>query len=94
MPERARPVSPLEVAMLTGIDFYRQQIAFCEEAASEEGLPNVRERYLRSQAVWQALIDRALLTEDGRIERREAEARRRAGAERARPIGRPPRGAR
>ncbi len=40
-------------------DFYLRQVALSAKAASDSGLANQRDKYLRSQAAWQALADRA-----------------------------------
>ena len=52
--------------MATESTFYLQQVAKCAREAAESLLPNQRAMHLRSQAAWQALADRKLLTETNR----------------------------
>jgi len=40
-------------------DFYLRQVALSAKAADETDLANQRDKYLRSQAAWQVLADRA-----------------------------------
>lgn len=40
-------------------DFYLRQVALCAKAAGETDLDNQRDKFLRSQAAWQTLADRA-----------------------------------
>jgi hypothetical protein len=46
--------------------FYLKQAANCAKEAEAALLPNLREMYRRSEAAWQALADRRLLTEANR----------------------------
>ena len=46
-------------------DFYLRQVALSAKAASDSGLANQRDKYLRSQAAWQALADRDPLARVG-----------------------------
>ncbi len=39
-------------------NFYLGQVDICAKAAEDSMLPNLREKFLRSQAAWQALADR------------------------------------
>ena len=41
-------------------NFYLEQVAICARAARDCRLDNEREKYLRSQAAWQALADRTI----------------------------------
>jgi len=47
-------------------DFYQNQADLCASQADSASLPLLREKYLRSQRAWQALADRAALTEIAR----------------------------
>lgn len=53
-------------------EFYLAQVAQCARAAEEASLPNLRDKYVRAQAAWQALADRELKNDAAR-EKREAE---------------------
>jgi hypothetical protein len=52
-------------------DFYLKQADICGKAALDTTLPNLREKYLRSQSAWQLLADREIATRAAR-EVREA----------------------
>jgi hypothetical protein len=58
--------------MSTPSSFYVEQAEVCAKAALDALLPNQREKYLRSQAAWQALADRDQRIKEAR-EVREAE---------------------
>ena len=38
--------------------FYTEQAAICAKSAEDTALPQLREKYLRSQAAWEALAER------------------------------------
>jgi hypothetical protein len=65
----------------TESSFYIQQAAKCAKEAEAAMLPNQRAMYLRSQAAWQTLADRRLLTESNRA--RLEQQKRQAAAEQA-----------
>jgi hypothetical protein len=58
--------------MSTPGEFYTAQAASCAKSATDTPLPNLREKYLRAQAAWQALADREIGVRAAR-EQREAE---------------------
>lgn len=53
-------------------DFYLKQADICGKAALDTPLPNLRDKYLRSQSAWQLLADREIATRAAR-ETREME---------------------
>lgn len=53
-------------------EFYLQQAALSARSASETDLPNLRDKYLRSQAAWEVLARREVATRTAR-EKREAD---------------------
>jgi hypothetical protein len=53
-------------------DFYLKQADICGKAALDTQLPNLRDKYLRSQSAWQLLADREIATRAAR-DVREAE---------------------
>ena len=53
-------------------DFYLKQAEICGKAAHDTTLPNLRDKYLRSQTAWQLLADREIATRAAR-DVREAE---------------------
>lgn len=55
--------------MASPTSFYLDQAASCAESAKAAILPNLREKFLRSQAVWQELADRQIKTLAARTER-------------------------
>jgi len=60
---------------------YLDQAEICAKLAEEAALPRKKEMYLRSQAKWQELADRAVGLEDERAKREaeKAEGRRDGG---------------
>jgi len=61
-------------------DFYLKQADICGKAALDTTLPNLREKYLRSQTAWQVLADREIATRAAR-DVREAEKAHAADAD-------------
>ena len=60
--------------------FYTEQAAICAKSAAETLLPQLREKYLRSQAAWEALAERETSIKAARALRdAETEARVSAG---------------
>ena len=60
--------------------FYTEQAAICAKSAAETLLPQLREKYLRSQAAWEALAERETDIKTARALRdAETEARVSAG---------------
>lgn len=60
--------------------FYSEQAAICAKSAADTALPQLREKYLRSQAAWEALADRETDIKAARAQRdAETEARLAAG---------------
>jgi hypothetical protein len=57
--------------MATESAFYLEQVENCARDAEAALLPNRREMHLRSQAAWQALADRRILTEANRAKSEE-----------------------
>ncbi len=58
--------------MSASSQFYIAQAAQCARSAEDTVLPNLREKYLRAEAAWQALADREIGIKEAR-EQREAE---------------------
>lgn len=59
-------------------EFYLARVAQCGREADEADLVNVRERWLRARATWQAMADRAL---KGEADRRQQAANKAFPAE-------------
>lgn len=63
-------------------DFYRKQAAECLVEAEAAKLDNVRQRYLRAEAVWRTMADKLTFAEAGREqENRNKDAARRLASE-------------
>jgi hypothetical protein len=60
--------------MSATIDFYRARAAQCAVDALAADLDNVRERFLRSQVVWEQMADRLAETETMRSGQTAAKA--------------------
>lgn len=50
-------------------DYYLAQAAECALEAERTQLANVRERFLRSEAVWRTMAERQASVETGRLQR-------------------------
>jgi hypothetical protein len=57
---------------LNSAEFYRDRMTDALAQADAAGLDNVRDRCLRSAAVWEGLADRAMRIDTERAERDEA----------------------
>jgi len=64
-------------------DFYLRQVALSAEAADNAALANQRDTFLRAQAAWQVLADRAGKTAAGKVAAaaHAADAKRQADAD-------------
>ena len=66
--------------MSTPSSFYAEQALICAKSAAETLLPQLREKYLRSQAAWEALAERETSIKAARaIRDAETESRINAG---------------
>lgn len=62
--------------MPASCDFYLERAAECARAAEQTSLANVRERHLRSEALWRAMAERLIIVEDHRQRNIEAKNER------------------
>lgn len=61
-------------------EFYLARVAQCDREASETDLTNVRDRWVRAKAAWQAMADRI---QKGEVDRRKQAADKAALQERS-----------